>query len=76
MERMGMDLQKKVIVLQQEKDSLEERLMRGAPLNLTAEVERRQNLELKVSGSLPEQRDINNYYVAYVIFNNFLYAFS
>ncbi|XP_076472197.1 uncharacterized protein LOC143301638 isoform X3 [Babylonia areolata] len=47
MERMAMEMQKKVIALQQEKDGLEERLMRGAPLSLNAEVERRQNLELK-----------------------------
>ena len=45
---MAMEMQKKVIGLQQERDGLEERLMRGAPLSLNAEVERRQNLELKV----------------------------
>lgn len=43
-----MELQKKVITLQQERDHLEEKLMRGAPISVTAEVERRQNLELKV----------------------------
>lgn len=43
-----MELQQKVIMLQQERDQLEEKMMRGAPISVTAEVERRQNLELKV----------------------------
>ncbi|XP_070212743.1 golgin subfamily B member 1-like isoform X2 [Littorina saxatilis] len=47
MERMAMELQKKVIMLQQERDRLEEQLMRGAPISITSEMERRQNLELK-----------------------------
>lgn len=48
LERMSHELQTKVIHLQKERDNLQDRLLRGAPLSLAAEVERRQNLELKV----------------------------